>query len=120
VLRVFKVHKEFRALKALIKHHPAGAWLVRLAHLYEAGEDAALSAPASVDLATLFAPRAVAAAVEMTLPGAAPLAGVRPTTYRTEGGLDVTLPVLPPPPSGPGLEVTLAPMEVRTFLVGWA
>jgi hypothetical protein len=92
------------------------AWLVRLAHLYEAGEDAALSAPASVDLATLFAPRAVATAVEMTLPGAATLASVRPTTYRTEGGLVTTLPLLPPAPAGANLTVWLSAMQIRAFL----
>ena len=94
----------------------SSAWLVRLAHLYEAGEDAALSAPATVQLASLFAPRAVAAAVEMTLPGAMPLADVAKTTYRTESGRTYTLPVVPPVPAGPALAVTLTAMQIRTFL----
>jgi lysosomal alpha-mannosidase len=94
----------------------ASAWLVRLAHLYEAGADAALSAPAQVDLATLFATRAVAAAVEVTLPGAQPLAGVRQTTYRTDGGLLVALPRVPPAPAGANLTIQLTAMQIRAFL----
>ncbi len=92
------------------------AWLVRLAHVFEAGEDAALSAPASVDLATLFSSATVTAAVDMTLPGARRLADVPPTTYRTEGGLTVTLPALPAAPAGATLTVTLRAMEIRTLL----
>ena len=102
---------------ATVHAHNDSAWLVRLAHLYEVGEDAALSKDVSVDLATIFAaPRAVVAATEMTLPGAQPLADVAPTTYRTEGGLAVTLPVVPAPPAGAGLTVTLSAMQIRAFL----
>ena len=90
-------------------------WLLRLAHLYEAGEDPVLSRDASVDLATLFSSRAVTAAVDMTLGGAQPLAEVARTTYRTEGGLEVTVPQLPAPPAGAGLTVTLSAMQIRTF-----
>jgi len=97
--------------------HNDSSWLVRLAHLYELGEDDKLSADASVDLATLFAPpNTVVAAVEVTLPGAAPLAGVQKTTYHTEGGLQVTLPFVPPPPVGRNLTVTLSAMQIRAFL----
>jgi len=101
---------------ATVHAHSDSTWLVRLAHLYEAGEDAALSAPVSIDLATLFATRAIAAAVEMTLPGAMALADVPQTTYRTEGGIVVTLPVVPPAPAGANLTVTLSVMQIRTFL----
>ena len=101
---------------ATVHAHNESAWLVRLAHLYEKGEDATLSADVSVDLATLFAARAVVAATEMTLPGAQALADVAKTSYRTEGGVAVTLPVLPAPPAGPGLTVTLSAMQIRAFL----
>ena len=101
---------------ATVHVHNESSWLVRLAHLYEVGEGGALSGSASVDLATLFAPRAIAAAVEVTLPGAMPLADVRKTTYRTEGGLVVTLPRVPPAPSGANLTVTLEAMQIRAFL----
>lgn len=94
--------------------------LLRLAHVFEVGEDpGAGSANATVSLAGLFSPPAlqVKTAVEYTLTGGQPLADVEPVTYRLVGGVNVTLPVVPPPPSGPGLDVTLAPMDVRTFLV---
>jgi len=128
----------------------ATALLVRLAHLYEVGEDAVLSANATVALASLFAPAAVrvVAATEMNLVATAPLATVAPVTYKiavpndaaaarlaagdsrlrkvpagvkTASGSvyyeEVTLPVVPPPPAGAGLTVTVAPMQVRTFLL---
>ena len=101
---------------ATVHAHNDSAWLVRLAHLYEAGEDAALSANATVALATLFTRRATAA-TEMTLPGGQPLAAVAPTTYRTEGGLTTTQPALPPAPAGADLVVSLEPMQIRTFLL---
>ena len=119
--------------------------LVRLAHLFEAGEDPTLSGNVTVALGTLFTGGGgalggrVQSAVEMTLPGGQPLASVTPVTYRfttqseplggvsadSEGWwaaaaaavVNVTLPVVPPAPSGPLLEVTLAPMQIRTFLM---
>ena len=95
------------------------ALLLRLAHLYEAGEDAVGSANATLALASLFNPAAltVLAAVEMTLPGAQPLADVPPATYTTRGGASVTVPILPAPPAGPQLEVTLSVQQIRTFLL---
>jgi lysosomal alpha-mannosidase len=126
----------------------ATAVLVRLAHLYEAGEDPVLSLNATVALATLFATGSpsVTAAVEMTIVGSMPLADVQPVTYKiaaqdqeaarrrfeeegagrvfkdAETGSavyydEITLPVVPAPPSGPGLTVTVAPMSIRTFLL---
>jgi hypothetical protein len=92
-----------------------GRLLLRLAHMFAAGEDAALSAPATVDLATLFAGFRVKAATEMMLGGAAPLTAAPVTTYTIRGGGNVTLPVIPPPPAGPGLTITLSAMQIRTF-----
>jgi hypothetical protein len=94
-----------------------GALLLRLAHTFEAGEDAALSQNATVPLARLFAGMVVASAVEMTLPGSQPLAGVPQRTFVTDAGETVTVPVLPAPPSGADMDITLSPMQIRTFLV---
>ena len=44
------------------------------------------------------------------------LADVAPTAYRTEGGLSVTLPRLPPPPAGANLTVTPSAMQIRAFM----
>ena len=111
--------------------HNATTALVRLAHLYEAGEDAQRSVPVNVSLANLFSSGAlrVTGAREMTLTGGEPLDAVPPVTYRVQGvsgkqdlgGTEaiqtVTLPIVPSPPAGDALVITLAPMDIRTFLV---
>ena len=90
-------------------------WLLRLAHTFEAGEDATLSAPVHLDLATLFTGYTVVDAVDMTLPGSLPLGDVEKTTYLTEGGLNTTGPAVPTPPSGAALTITLTAMQIRTL-----
>jgi len=89
--------------------------LLRLAHTYDAGEDAAGSANSTVGLAAFFSGRTVTDATDMTLPGAQPLADVRPVTYKVDGGEQYTAPILPNSPSGPALEITLAPQQIRTL-----
>lgn len=88
-------------------------------HRYEAGEDPRGSANATVSLAGLLSPSVgtVTAAVELTLPASLPLADVPPRTYHAADGSSYTVPVLPPPPAGPGLLVQLGPMDIRTFLL---
>lgn len=94
----------------------SGKLLVRLAHTYEVGEDASGSADASVDLATLFTGITITAAVDMTLPGTQPLSAVAPTTYLPENGTAITVPRVPPAPSGGSLTITLKPQQIRTFM----
>lgn len=90
--------------------------LLRVAHMYAVNEDAALSQPVSVSLATLFKGLTLLSAQEMTLPGTLPLTSAPQTTYMTTDGQTVSLPVIPPAPTGPGLTITLGPMQIRTFL----
>ena len=91
--------------------------LVRVQHLFEVGEDAALSRNASVALGPLFAAFNVTAVVETTLSASLPLAEVRPWTLRVQGEPEpVTLPVVPPAPAGPLFVVELAPQMIRTFV----
>ena len=90
--------------------------LLRLTHAFDAGEHATLSAPVSIDLATLLlAPLRIIAAIEMTLPGSMPLASVPTRTLRTDGGAVFVTPAIPPPPAGASLTVTLTPGDVRTW-----
>jgi len=89
--------------------------LVRIAHTFAAGEDAALSAPVSVDLATLLRGRDIAACTETILTGTIALADAPSTTYTTTEGDVVTLPVVFPAPAGAALTVTLSAMQIRTF-----
>ena len=91
--------------------------LLRLAHIFDAGEDPVLSAPVTINLATLLAGKTITAATEMTLPGAQPLASVAKTTYKTDGGATYTTPVVPTPPAGPLLSITLDAQQIRTFSV---
>ena len=94
--------------------------LLRLAHTFAAGEDSALSVNATVALGRLFAPSAnlqVTGVQETSLGGVTPLSSVKPWTLRVQGEAGATtLPVLPPVPVAPDFAVTLAPMEVRTFV----
>ena len=76
-----------------------------------------MSLPASVGLATLFKDWIITSAVEMTLPGGQPLASAPKWTYQVEGRPPNTLPIVPSPPAGPSLDVTLGPMEIRTVVV---
>ena len=88
--------------------------LLRLAHLFDAGEDVSLSANVPIGLAGLFGGKAVVAvAVDMVLSGAQPLAYVAKRAFRTDGGMTV----LPAPPQGDALTVVLAAQDTRTFAV---
>ena len=45
--------------------------------------------------------------------------GVTQRTYKTDGGASFTTPVLPAPPAGAALSVTISAMQVRTWLCTW-
>ena len=92
-----------------------GTLLVRVAHLFAAGEDATLSAPATVALGRVFAKLSVTAATEMTLPGTIPLANAPVSTFTTTDGKVVTLPVVDPAPVGPDFAVTVSAMQIKTY-----
>lgn len=90
--------------------------LLRLAHNYEVGESSQMSGNVTVGLANMFADFTITAASETTLTANQPLADVPITTYVTDDGRTINLPALPPAPAGTDLSVTLAPMQIRTFI----
>ena len=90
--------------------------LLRLAHLFEAGEDAALSAPVTLGLSGLFAGTTLSGCVEMTTPGIKPVAAVATHTVSIIGEGSVTWPAIPAAPAGPAQTVTIAAMEIRTWV----
>ena len=100
----------------------AGRVLIRLAHVYGVGDDAALSLPASVNLLTLFS-RAVVEVVELSLSGNSAAGSHVPLVWKTnETAVDLqegarTRAVRD---TFDGVTVTLSAMEVRTFAIRFA
>jgi alpha-mannosidase len=103
--------------------HNNGTILLRLAHLYAAGEHSTLSLPATVSLRTVFASKKllVVAATEMSLTAnqeavamdaRRAAVGSDPWNTGTVGGNRKRL-----DPRDATLSVVIQPMEVRTFLV---
>jgi len=75
--------------------------------------------PVQVNLYQLFNPALldVALCVEKTVTGNADLATTPRVTYTIQGdGGNITLPYLPPAPSGPLGTITLTPLAIRTFI----
>lgn len=94
------------------------ATVLRLQHLFDAGEDPDYSVPVSVDLAGLFDPSAfaVASAVETTLTANLPLSELQRLRWTTDASPAHRLAAT----DGRGLAVTMHPREIRTFLVNGA
>ena len=98
--------------------HVGPGVLVRLAHLFETGEDAAMSEPVSIDLSSLLAPQfaQLQACEEFTLPGAKPVASVQQRSIMVAGEGVNTYPTLPVAPAGTSQTIVLEPLQIRTFL----
>ncbi|KAJ8752293.1 hypothetical protein K2173_003929 [Erythroxylum novogranatense] len=99
-----------------------GKVLLRLAHLYEIGEDKDLSAITSVELRKLFPGKKIGKVTEMSLSANQERTEMekKRLVWQTEGSLKEAA----PPPSQRGgpvdpvkLVVELAPMEIRTFVI---
>merc|ERR1711871_328814 len=103
--------------------HNDGKLLLRLSHLYEAGEHPTLATPVTVDLSKVFnEPNLrITDAVETTLTGNRPLSEIKHFKWATVDG--------PKDPSAPTPfeervpfkypTVTIRPMEVRTFMASF-
>jgi hypothetical protein len=82
----------------------------------QAGEDPVLSQNATVSVSTLFRGFNITSLTEWDLVASTPIADMPAYTLRGEDGSVTTYPILPPPPVGPQLDVTLTPMQIRTFI----
>ncbi len=88
--------------------------LVRLVHIYEAGDDPVLSLPATIQLADIFAFATIVSVDERTL------TGVHAVSYLDSLGPHSTPrggPARVAPSKANGFSVTLQPTEIRTFYV---
>lgn len=97
-----------------------GKLLLRLAHLYESGEDKDLSVMATVELKKLFQSQNIKKVTEMSLSANQEKHEMdkKRLTWKIEDSLDDERKVLRGRPLDPAkLLVELAPMEIRTFLI---
>ncbi|KAL9245638.1 hypothetical protein vseg_019263 [Gypsophila vaccaria] len=94
--------------------------LLRLAHLYEAGEDAVYSTMARVELKKMFAGKTIKELKEMSLSANQEKSKMRRLEWRVEGdetNVGETTPLRGGPVNGLTLVVELGPMEIRTFVL---
>ncbi|KAF5753052.1 hypothetical protein HS088_TW01G00970 [Tripterygium wilfordii] len=95
-----------------------GTVILRLAHLYEAGEDTVYSTLAKVELKKMFAGKTIKELKEMNLSTNQEKSEMKKLKWRVEGdnGNDPS-PVRGSPVDDSTLVVELGPMEIRTFLL---
>ncbi|XP_058107978.1 alpha-mannosidase-like isoform X3 [Magnolia sinica] len=95
-----------------------GNVLLRLAHVYEAGEDAEYSSTAKVELKKIFATRMIKEVKETSLSTNQDKSEMRSMKWKVEGDNgESPTPVRGSPINNATLIVELGPMEIRTFLL---
>ncbi|KAL3720554.1 hypothetical protein ACJRO7_005378 [Eucalyptus globulus] len=95
-----------------------GSALLRLAHLYEPGEDAEYSTLAKVDLKKMFVGRTIKEVKEMSLSANQEKSEMKRMTWKVEGEVVAeSTPLRGGPVNVSDLIVELGPMEIRTFLL---
>ncbi|EXC35339.1 Lysosomal alpha-mannosidase [Morus notabilis] len=96
-----------------------GSVLLRLAHLYEAGEDPEYSTLAKVELKKLFSSKTIKEVKEMSLTANQEKSRIKRKSWKVEGdkGKVEPTPVKGGPLNNSTLVVELGPMEIRTFLL---
>ncbi|KAJ4714169.1 Alpha-mannosidase [Melia azedarach] len=95
-----------------------GSVLLRLAHLYEEGEDAVYSTLAEVELKKMFKGRSIKELKEMSLSTNQEKSEMKKIKWKVEGDSGQTHnPVRGGPVDNSNLVVELGPMEIRTFLL---
>ncbi|KAJ0974238.1 hypothetical protein J5N97_016203 [Dioscorea zingiberensis] len=97
-----------------------GTVLLRLAHLYEAGEDIHYSTLAKVELKKMFANKMIKSLTETSLSANQNKSEMKRMNWRVEGDTgDSPTPMRGGPVSNATLIVELGPMEIRTFLLAF-
>ncbi|KAK3410473.1 hypothetical protein EUGRSUZ_J02454 [Eucalyptus grandis] len=95
-----------------------GSALLRLAHLYEPGEDAEYSTLTKVELKKMFAGRTIKEVKEMSLSANQEKSEMKRMTWKVEGEVVAEpTPLRGGPVAMSDLVVELGPMEIRTFLL---
>ncbi|KAG8660242.1 alpha-mannosidase-like isoform X2 [Manihot esculenta] len=95
-----------------------GSVLLRLAHLYEEGEDANYSALAKVELKKMFSGKIIRELKEMSISANQYKSEMKRMTWKVEGESgDEASPVRGGPVDSSTFVVELGPMEIRTFLL---
>ncbi|KAJ4807139.1 Alpha-mannosidase [Rhynchospora pubera] len=95
-----------------------GNVLLRLAHLFEAGEDANYSTMASVELKKVFSQRSIKEITETSLSTNQVKSEMKRMNWKTEGkDKYASSPIRGGPVDSEALVVELGPMEIRTFLL---
>ncbi|KAK9129463.1 hypothetical protein Sjap_009950 [Stephania japonica] len=95
-----------------------GTVLLRLAHLYEAGEDAEYSAIAKVELKKMFGDRSIKGVNETSLSTNQLKSEMKKMKWKVEGeSREQPTPLKGGPVDASSLIVELGPMEIRTFLL---
>ncbi|KAG5537366.1 hypothetical protein RHGRI_024717 [Rhododendron griersonianum] len=95
-----------------------GSVLLRLGHLYEAGEDAEYSTLAKVELKKVFAGKTIKEVKEMSLSANQEKSQMKKMTWKVEGdNSGEPEAIRGGPVNDSDLVVELGPMEIRTFLL---
>ncbi|KAL3527226.1 hypothetical protein ACH5RR_011882 [Cinchona calisaya] len=95
-----------------------GSVLLRLAHLYEAGEDAEYSTLAKVELKKMFGGKTIKSIEEMSLSANQEKSKMKRMTWKVEGDNgNEPAPIRGGPVDSSALVVELGPMELRTFIL---
>ncbi|PWA40843.1 alpha-mannosidase [Artemisia annua] len=95
-----------------------GNVLLRLAHLYEAGEDVDLSTIVKVELKKMFAAKRIKAIKETSLSANQDKSAIKSMPWKVEGGSETEPAAVRGGPIDPStLIVELGPMEIRTFIL---
>nr|XP_043606182.1 alpha-mannosidase isoform X2 [Erigeron canadensis] len=95
-----------------------GCVLLRLAHLYEAGEDVDYSTLTKVELKKLFSSKTIKTINETSLSANQDKSAMKRTPWKVEGGKGSESAIVRGAPVDPSaLIVELGPMEIRTFIL---